>query len=81
MKEATQRIVLNSVDLELIHIELHLEDGTLFLPIKVLVAVKCETVAIGFASEVPPGRCKLSISFKGVLDDSLKGFYRSKYVR
>ena len=81
MKEGTQRIVLNSVDLELQHIELHHEDGTLFLPIQVIVASKCETVAIGFASEVPPGRCKLSIGFKGLLNDSLNGFYRSKYVR
>ncbi|KAJ1522912.1 hypothetical protein ONE63_002052 [Megalurothrips usitatus] len=78
--EATQHIILNSVDLKVRHIELHLDDGTLFLPSKVIFAVKCETVAIFFASEVPPGRCKLSISFKGVLNDSLRGFYRSKYI-
>lgn len=79
VKHPTTRIVLNCVDLEVRHIELHHDDGTLFLPSKVIFAVKCETVAIYFASEVPAGRCKLSINFKGYLDDCMRGFYRCKY--
>lgn len=81
MKQPTQKILLNCVDLELRHIELHLDDGTLFLPSKVAFAVQYETVGIYFASEIPAGCCKLSISFRGLLDDNLRGFYRSRYSR
>lgn len=80
MKEPTHRLLFNCVDLELRHIELHLQDGTLFLPSKVSFSCHCETAAVIFASKIPPGICKLSISFKGFLDDGLRGFYRSKYV-
>lgn len=40
---------------------------------------KTETVSFSFASPIPRGEAKLRIVFRGVLNDKLRGFYRSQY--
>jgi tricorn protease interacting factor F2/3 len=39
-----------------------------------------ETLHIEFKSELPAGKYQLKIEYRGILNDQLKGFYRSKYV-
>ena len=39
-----------------------------------------QTVTFGFADEVAAGRWSLSTAFRGVLNDELAGFYRSRYT-
>lgn len=41
---------------------------------------KQERAILEFAGEIPPGQYNLSLAFTGVLNDTLNGFYRSKYV-
>ncbi len=39
-----------------------------------------ETLHIEFADQLSPGKHQLKITYRGILNDQLKGFYRSKYV-
>ena len=40
---------------------------------------KAETVCLEFASELAVGVATLTLSYTGVLNDQMRGFYRSKY--
>jgi puromycin-sensitive aminopeptidase len=40
---------------------------------------KNETVDFVFSKNIPNGKYKLNIVFKGILNDKMRGFYRSKY--
>ena len=40
---------------------------------------KAETVCLEFASELEVGGATLTISYTGILNDQMRGFYRSKY--
>jgi puromycin-sensitive aminopeptidase len=39
-----------------------------------------EIATIKFPQQLPNGFAKLQINFEGILNDKLKGFYRSKYL-
>ncbi len=41
---------------------------------------KNETVTLIFSKFIPVGKTKLTIVFKGILNDQMRGFYRSKYT-
>ena len=41
---------------------------------------KSETVIFTFSSKLPKGRGELSLKFKGILNDKMRGFYRSRYT-
>lgn len=41
---------------------------------------KQETVTFTFGEFIPKGRIKLTIVFQGILNDKMRGFYRSKYT-
>lgn len=83
MKAPTKRIVLNSSDLEVENdVKLELSNGSVIQAAEVDTSVNdCETIALVFSSEVPTGKCKVTLKFSGKLNDSLKGLYRSKYTR
>ncbi len=40
---------------------------------------KNETVSFFFARPIPSGRTRLNLFFRGILNDKMRGFYRSKY--
>ena len=40
---------------------------------------KRDTVTFSFAKTLPVGKIKLMVFFKGILNDKMRGFYRSKY--
>ncbi len=40
---------------------------------------KSETVIFKFNQQIPKGKFELEIKFKGILNDLMRGFYRSKY--
>ncbi len=46
----------------------------------VLFDSKTETATINFSEELPQGVGRLSLSFTGILNDKMRGFYRSKYL-
>lgn len=82
VKVPTKRIVLNSTDLEVENdVKLELDSGSIIQAAEVDTSVNdCETIALVFSSEVPSGKCKVTLKFSGKLNDSLKGLYRSKYT-
>ena len=44
------------------------------------ICVETETAKFTFDTALPIGNAKLEICFDGVLDDKMKGLYRSKYT-
>ncbi|MEA3399217.1 MAG: M1 family metallopeptidase, partial [Patescibacteria group bacterium] len=47
---------------------------------KITYNQKTETVTFYFKKNIKKGRAKISIVFKGIINDKLRGFYRSKYT-
>ena len=72
-------IVLNAVDLTFHHIMLKREDGSR-TPCSVALDEETERATITTGDVIVAGNATLAISFSGVLNDLLTGFYRSTYV-
>ena len=47
---------------------------------EVKICEESEVATILFSSSLPTGAGKLHISYTGIINDRLKGFYRSKYT-
>jgi puromycin-sensitive aminopeptidase len=41
---------------------------------------KEETTTIHFSKKLPKGKVSLTLEFNGILNDKMRGFYRSRYV-
>ncbi|MCX6797238.1 MAG: M1 family metallopeptidase, partial [Candidatus Doudnabacteria bacterium] len=42
--------------------------------------LKLETITLTSKHKIPAGKAELSLKFKGILNDKMRGFYRSSYV-
>ncbi|MCC7529590.1 MAG: M1 family metallopeptidase, partial [Candidatus Melainabacteria bacterium] len=76
VEKPVDKIVLNAKELEIEEAYVYRMDGTKFLA-KVELDAVTEMASLQFAGEVGPGAWKLYLSFKGIINDRLKGFYRS----
>lgn len=47
---------------------------------KIQYDTKAETVTFVFDKKLPKGKGELSLKFKGILNDQMRGFYRSRYM-
>lgn len=74
-----EKIVLNSVELEISSAELTTADGKVLTPGHTL-STENETLTLDFGQALAPGEASLDIAFTGTLNDKMKGFYRSKYT-
>src|SRR2546421_473172 len=77
VNQPTREVVLNALELEIDHASVErdgssLNGGVLFDP-------KLERATIRFDRELQPGDWRLKLSFRGILNDKLHGFYRSQY--
>jgi puromycin-sensitive aminopeptidase len=78
IREATSEIVFNAV-------ELHIADATIENDANVMRcgSIECEPSTercrIRFDTVLQPGAWRLVLSFTGILNDKLRGFYRSTY--
>jgi len=68
------------LDLKIEEVELKDSDGFISKP-SVTLSAEDETVTLGFDKELQIGEAFLKFIFVGELNDKMKGFYRSKYVR
>lgn len=68
------------MDLKIEEVELKDSDGLISKP-SVTLSAEDETVTLGFDTELKIGEAFLKFIFVGELNDKMKGFYRSKYVR
>ncbi len=73
------KISINSVELEIQRCELIQDNGTILTPDEIIVDDSQEIATFTFSQTVKPGIHYLDIWFSGVLNDQLRGFYRSQY--
>lgn len=76
----TNRIVLNSLDLNLIDASVTTSEGSTLTPEKINISVENETAELLFSQDVPAGKHSVQINFTGEINDKMKGLYRSKYT-
>lgn len=67
--KSTKQVVLHSVDLKIKAANA-----------KVSYNKKTETATLTFIKALPKGNHKLKLEFEGILNDQMRGFYRSKYL-
>ena len=74
--EATSEVVLNVADLDVDEAWVEAAGGR----IEAEITITGERLALALASELAPGEATVHIAFRGVLNDKLKGFYRSTFT-
>ncbi|MGH7167620.1 MAG: M1 family metallopeptidase, partial [Nitrospiraceae bacterium] len=76
--EPTSEIVLNATELEMSEAAIENEEGRV-LDGRVELDEPTERGRVRFPETLRPGEWRLRIAFKGILNDKLRGFYRSTY--
>lgn len=77
--EPVRSITLNAIELELATATLRAGERT-WTSASATFDEELETVSFTFDDDLPLGRATLAISFTGVLNDQLRGFYRSTFT-
>ena len=77
--EATSEIVLNAIELQVATATLY-KDGATIKATDIRLDTSQETVTLDFGQPVTLGKGELALTFTGILNDKLHGFYRSQYV-
>ena len=77
--EATSEIVLNAIEIQVESATLS-KDGTVVSTKEIRLDSSKETVTLDFGQTIPLGKGDLALTFTGLLNDKLHGFYRSQYV-
>lgn len=81
MNKETDRILLNSAELKFDKVVLeYTNNGLKVTSTKVQLDEENEVATIVFGETLNAGTAKLYIDYTGLLNDKLKGFYRSKYT-
>src|SRR5215469_6085172 len=78
VNEATDDVVLNALELEIDKVVA--ERAGKSLTAKAELETAKERAHLRFAEKLAPGDWTLKISFRGILNDKLHGFYRSQYT-
>ncbi|GAB0099066.1 Aminopeptidase [Sergentomyia squamirostris] len=79
VKQSTDKIVLNALDVAIKKATIQVNGGDVKAAKDVTFSVDQETATLLFDSVLPLGDGVLSMEFSGELNDKMKGFYRSKY--
>lgn len=79
MGKSTREVVLHSKDLDIFDVKFQSKNFKCQTS-KIKYNEKAETATFIFSKALPKGSGELSLKFKGVLSEGLKGFYRSKYI-
>ena len=78
LSKSEDKIILHSDELTIRAAEVKIEEKT-FKASKISYDRKSETVIFSFPRKLPKGKGELSITFDGVLNSKMRGFYRSRY--
>ncbi|OGM43558.1 aminopeptidase [Aspergillus bombycis] len=77
---STKEIMLNSKEIEVQKAEIFGKDGTKITQAsEIIYDQKSERVTFKFPQEITPSGIVLSLAFMGTMNNSMAGFYRSKY--
>ena len=79
LREPTAEVVLNAADLEIHDARLVADDGTIRAGQVTLLPAE-ERAVIALDEPAPSGMHTLHLTFSGVLNDDLRGFYRSEFT-
>jgi puromycin-sensitive aminopeptidase len=74
----TKTITLHSKEIEINTVHLWVGKEKIFAN-KISYNEKEQTATFEFSKSIPKGKTKLVLVFKGILNDKMRGFYRSKY--
>ncbi len=77
--KAVKEITLHSKDIK-IDIGEIIQNKEIQFADKIIYNTKAETVTFKFKKNIKKGKAKLSIIFEGIINENLRGFYRSRYV-
>ena len=76
---ARKEIILHALEMSISDVEITLADGSKKQLGSVEMDPKNEQAKLSFPQELSPGKYKLQLKFSAILNDSLRGFYRSYY--
>jgi puromycin-sensitive aminopeptidase len=79
IEKEVRQITLHSKDLDIETVK-YTYNKKEYYAVKISYDVKMETVTFIFKNKIPKSRGKLSIVFSGIINDNLRGFYKSKYM-
>lgn len=79
IKKSTKEITLHAAELDIGFAEI-LQGHKKIKSIKISYDDKKETATIKFDKTISKGEAKLKLKFTGMLNDKMRGFYRSKYL-
>lgn len=77
-KKSSDEIILHAKNLKITDVSLKISNSKVLKP-KQITDTKSETVTFTFNSKIPKGKGELSLKFSGILNDKMRGFYRSSY--
>ncbi len=77
--EPTRLFTLHSKEIDIRIADIGEKDEKIFAS-KISYNEKAETVTFNFPKVIKPGKIKLNIVFSGILNDKMRGFYRSQYL-
>lgn len=78
VKKPESLVLLHCAEIEVLE-ALVLVGKRLISSKKISYSKKSETVSITFSSVIPKGKAKIKLKFAGILNDKMRGFYRSRY--
>lgn len=78
VSQPTADIVLNAIELEILSAQIEGDAGQA-RQARVLLDESLQRCHLTFAKPLSPGIWKLTVTFRGTLNDKLRGFYRSTY--
>lgn len=76
-KKSTNQITLHASEIEIMSAEIKI--NKMLTPGKISYSDKDETATISFTTSIPKGKHLLKLVFAGLLNDKMRGFYRSRY--
>ncbi|HVB70729.1 MAG TPA: M1 family metallopeptidase [Acidimicrobiales bacterium] len=79
IRDATDRITMNAIDLDLGAATVSIA-GTSLRSRELVLDATYQTATFGFEGPVPAGFATIEVAFSGVLNDRLRGFYRSTFT-
>ena len=79
VKEPVTSILCNASNLVVSAAEIHTDGGESLMP-EVSLDQETETLTLALDHELCAGKATLSYTFTGLLNDQMRGFYRSKYT-
>ena len=79
LEKPTSSITLHAKELDIFDVEIQISKSKFQTKI-IKYDKKAETATFVFNRKLPKGRGELSLKFKGILNDQMRGFYRSRYT-